>query len=113
MILHPKSGSVGSDNWATTMQLIAKYWINGAIRPNGSPECGNHVAARSYSTNSVRFLDFTPPDSYQSSYSDYVSSVFLKEPFMGGIYPHTYTADALERNGFDMAFIFTTSDYNI
>ena len=31
------------------MQLIAKYWINGAIRPNGSPECGIHVAARSYS----------------------------------------------------------------
>ena len=85
-----------------TMQLIAKYWINGAIRPNGSPECGNHVAARSYSTDSVRFLDFTPPspDSYsQSSYSDYVSSVFLKEPHMS---QWTYTADALERNWFDM-----------
>ena len=31
------------------MELIAEYWIKGAIRPNASPECGNHVAARSYS----------------------------------------------------------------
>ena len=43
------SGSVGDHNWRKTMELIAKYWIEGAIRPNGSPECGNHVAARSYS----------------------------------------------------------------
>jgi len=88
------------------MELIAKYWINGVIRPNGSPECGNHVAARSYSTDSVRFLDFTPPspDSYQSSYSDYVSLVFRKEPFMNR---DTYTAEALERNWFDMAFLIS------
>ena len=84
------------------MQLIAKYWINGAIRPNGSPECGNHVAARSYSDKgySYRFLDFAPPspDSYQSTYSDYVASVFVNEPFTSG---GTYTADALERSGFE------------
>ena len=43
------SGSVGDHNWRKTMDLIAKYWIEDAIRPNGSPECGNHVAARSYS----------------------------------------------------------------
>ena len=47
---------------------------------------------------SYRFLDFAPPspDSYQSSYSDYVASVFVNEPFSNG---GTYTADALERFG--------------
>ena len=50
--------------------------------------------------NSYRFLDFTPPspDSYQSTYSDYVASVFVNEPFTAG---GTYTADALERFGFE------------
>ena len=50
--------------------------------------------------NSYRFLDFAPPspDSYQSTYSDYVASVFVNEPFSGG---GTYTADALERSGFE------------
>ena len=50
--------------------------------------------------NSYRFLDFAPPspDSYQSTYSDYVASVFLNEPFTGG---GTSTADALERFGFE------------
>ena len=45
---HPKSDMVGH-HLEKTMELITKYWIDGAIRPNGSPECGNHVAARSYS----------------------------------------------------------------
>ena len=50
--------------------------------------------------NSYRFLDFAPPspDSYQSTYSDYVASVFVNEPFTSG---GTYTADALERFGFE------------
>ena len=48
--------------------------------------------------DSYRFLDFAPPspDSYQSSYSDYVASVFVDEPFSSG---GTYTANALERFG--------------
>ena len=54
-------GSITSYNWNSTMHNIAKFWINDMIRPNGSPECGNHVAARWYSSNSARFLDFTPP----------------------------------------------------
>ena len=47
---------------------------------------------------SHRFLDFAPPspDSYQSSYSDYVASKFVNEPFSSG---GTNTADALERFG--------------
>ena len=43
------------------MHNIAQFWINDIIRPNGAPECGNHVAARWYSSSSARFLDFTPP----------------------------------------------------
>ena len=48
--------------------------------------------------DSYRFLDFAPPspDSYQSSYSDYVASKFVNEPFSSG---GTNTADALERFG--------------
>ena len=48
--------------------------------------------------DSYRFLNFAPPspDSYQSSYSDYVASVFVNEPFSSG---GTYTAEALERFG--------------
>ena len=134
--------SMGRHNWQKTMDLIAKYWIQGAIRPNGSPECGNHVAARSYSVwflpqknhlitvvgekwlslegqsfvhhfcqllynefkaskkpfevGSHRFLDFAPPslDTYQSSYSDYVSSIFKKEKWIAR---GTQTAGALNR----------------
>ena len=51
---------------------------------------------KSIKGNSYRFLDFTPlsPDLYQSSYTDYVASVFKNEPFTSG---WTYTADALEQ----------------
>ena len=43
------------------MRQIAEYWITNTIKPSGSPECGNHVAARWYNSISERFLDFTPP----------------------------------------------------
>ena len=52
------------------MEQIAQYWIKDAIKPSGSPQCGNHVAARWYSGGSARFLDFTPPlATYYEEYS--------------------------------------------
>ena len=56
----------------------------------------NSNKVKSVKGNSYRFLDFAPPspDLYQSSYTDYVASVFKNEPFNGG---GTYTADALEQ----------------
>ena len=96
------SGSVGASNWKLSMDQIAEYWIRGAIQPNGATECGNHVAARRFSSNSentqVRWHDFTPPDpsvySKFSNYSEYVANVFENEGFTGG---GTYTAEALNR----------------
>lgn len=96
------SGSVGSGNWQLTMNQIAEYWIRGAIQPNGAKECGNHVAARRYSSNDnskqVRWHDFEPPPPSQYSqyanYTEYVAAVFEKESFSGG---GTYTAEALRR----------------
>ena len=56
----------------------------------------NSNTVKSVKANSYRFLDFAPlsPDLYQSSYTDYVASVFKNEPFTSG---GTYTADALEQ----------------
>ena len=52
------------------MEQIAQYWIQDTIKPSGSPQCGNHVAARWYSSGSARFLDFTPPlATYYEEYS--------------------------------------------
>ena len=96
------SGSVGASDWKVSMDQIANFWIRGAIQPNGATECGNHVAARRYSSNDdrsqVRWHDFTPPDpsvySQYPNYTEYVASVFEKEGFTGG---GTYTAEALRR----------------
>ena len=84
------------------MDQTAEFWIRQAIRPNWAEECGNHVAARRYSSNGdsyqVRWHDFAPPhpsiyDKF-SNYTEYVASVFENEPFSGG---GTYTAEALRR----------------
>ena len=69
-----------------------------AIQPNGSPECGNHVAARQYSSTHYYWHDFTPPppDQYSSfaNYTDYVAHVFKTRPFYSG---GTDTAGAIQR----------------
>lgn len=96
------SGSVGGSDWKLTMDQIAEYWIRGAIQPNGAKECGNHVAARRYSSNEdyyqVRWHDFEPEDrsSYPqyANYTEYVAAVFEEEPFSGG---STATGEALRR----------------
>lgn len=84
------------------MSQTAEYWIRKAFRPNGAAQCGNHIAARRYSSNDdshqVRWHDFAPPDPSTyvsfSNYTEYVASVFESEPFTGG---GTYTAEALRR----------------
>ena len=71
-----------------------------AIQPNGSPECGNHVAARQYSSSNRHFYwhDFTPlpPSSYSNfaNYTDYVADVFKTRAYQSGT---TDTAGALFR----------------
>ena len=84
------------------MDQTAEFWIRKAIRPNGAAQCGNHIAARRYSSNDdsyqVRWHEFDPPhpsvyDTFLN-YTEYVASVFEKEPFTGG---GTYTAEALRR----------------
>ena len=56
-----------------------------------------------FKVGSHRFLDFTPPapDTYQSSYSDYVSSIFKQEQWMAS---GTQTAGALNRK--TVSYIF-------
>ena len=84
------------------MDQTAEFWIRKAIRPNGAKQCGNHIAARRYSSNDdlhqVRLHEFEPPHPsvYETfaNYTEYVASVFEKEPFTGGA---TYTAEALRR----------------
>ena len=75
-----------------SMDQTAEFWIRKAIRPNGAEQCGNHIAARRYSSNDdsyqVRWHEFDPPhtsvyDKF-SNYTEYVASVFEKEPFTGG-----------------------------
>ena len=56
----------GRENWQRTMNLISKVWIQDAIRPKGSQQCGHHVAGRKfsycYSSHQVLFYNFTPPN---------------------------------------------------
>ena len=74
--------------------------LKDAIQPNGSPECGNHVAARQYSSSSKHYYwhDFTPPPpsdySNFSNYTDYVADVFRTRGYFSG---STDTAGALMR----------------
>ena len=62
-------------------------FLKDAIRPNGSPECGNHIAARKYSSSHVYFHDFTPPPKSEypnSNYTDFVADKFKSERYMSG-----------------------------
>ena len=47
------------------MNLISKVWIQDAIRPQGSQQCGHHVAGRKFSacdsSSQVIFYNFLPP----------------------------------------------------
>ena len=96
------SGSITVSNWELSMNQIAEYWIRGAIQPNGAAECGNHVAARRYSSAGdayqVRFHDFAPPPRsiypQYENYTEYVASVFENEAYTSG---GTHTAEALRR----------------
>ena len=92
-----QSGSVGPEEWNNTMHNIANYWID-VIQPNGAKTCGNHVAARKFSSYHKRFHDFLPPHKSDYSefpnYTEYVKSVFKNESYDGGA---THTAEALKR----------------
>merc|ERR1719431_1997173 len=74
------------------------HWIQDTIKPSGQLSCGNHVAARWFSTNTGRFIDFTPPakDVYQdfNNYTDYVADKFRNQRYIGG---GTNTAQALTK----------------
>merc|ERR1711935_158865 len=81
------SGSVGSDNWATTMQMIGQNWIKEVVVPNGSKTCGNHVAGRWFSRETQRFYDFEPPAPIfytPKTYADYVGDIFIGYPYNTG-----------------------------
>jgi len=92
-----QSGSVGQAEWDKTMKNIADFWID-VIQPDGAETCGNHVAARKFSSSHKRWHDFKPPPEWVyskfSSYTEYVKSVFIGESYDGG---GTHTADALRR----------------
>ena len=89
------SGSIGSRDWETTTDLIAEHWIQEAIQPSGSPQCGNHVAIRRYSSSHHYDLDFTPTNAWITNgytnstdnstaidnYTDYVAHVFKQLKF--------------------------------
>ena len=71
------SGSIGSWNWETTTDLIAKHWIEEIIQPLGSPKCGNHVGIRRYSTSHVFDLNFTPTNDWKSNgFANYTEAGF-------------------------------------
>ena len=106
------------------MNLISKVWIQDAIKPKGSLQCGHHVAGRKFSdcdsTNQVLFYNFSPPRpsemlwkdlnwsqitsvfdfkawkvySSYGSYAKYVGNRFESEPFKTG---GTCTHEALRR----------------
>ena len=92
------SGSIGIHNWELTTDLIAEYWVRQTIQPSKSPQCGNHVAIRRYSSSHYFDLDFTSTDDYISNgftnYTDYVANFFENLPYSGG---GTDTAGALQR----------------
>lgn len=104
------SGSIGSPNWEKTTDLIAKYWIEDAIRPSGSPQCGNHVAIRRYSYTHHFDLDFTPTNYWISNgFSNYTEesfqinvifciqySFFLHHFFDGAENPIKYVANVFQ-----------------
>ena len=122
------SGSIGSRDWETTTDLIAEHWIQEAIQPSGSPQCGNHVAIRRYSSSHHYDLDFTPTNAWITSgytnstvnsttidnYTDYVAHIFKQLDWLNG---GTDTAGALERvrnddiqkarNGTNYIMVFT------
>ena len=98
------SGSIGSKDWETTTDLIAEHWIQEAIQPSGSQQCGNHVAIRRYSESDwyrkghFFDLDFTPTNKWITdgftNYTDYVADIFKQLDWIGS---GTDTAGALER----------------
>ena len=72
------SGSIGANNWETTTDLIANHWIKETMRPFGSPQCGNHVAIRSYSSTHFYDLDFSPKNTWISNGFTSYTEVGLK-----------------------------------
>ena len=116
------SGSVGIDNWELTMELIGEAWIKKVIIPNGSKQCGNHVAGRWFATTTQRFFDFEPPAKNvyaPKSYPDYVGDRFINQAYNSG---GTNTAEALRqtrvvdlpmaRNGLKYVMVFTDGQSN-
>lgn len=90
------SGSVGPDYWNLTMDLIGNNYIKDAILPIGSPQCGNHVAGRWFSSNTERFYDFEPPNRdlfNDTTYPNYVGEIFINYPYYKG---GTNTGGALQ-----------------
>ena len=91
------SGSIGPQDWAITTELIAKHWIP-LMQPNHSPECGNHIAIRAYSSGHYYDLDFNAPSDWSSNgftnYTEYVANVLKNLPYRSGL---TDTAGALQR----------------
>ena len=116
------SGSILSQNWVTTTELIAKHWIP-LMQPNPSPECGNHIAIRRYSSGHYYDLDFNAPSDWSSNgftnYTEYVANVFKNLVYMNG---GTDTAGALQRvrtediqktrGGTKKIMVFTDGDSN-
>lgn len=92
------SGSIGSHDWKVAVDSIAKYWIRDTIKPNGSPQCGNHIAIRRYSSDHFYDLDFNPTNDWMKNgftdYTSYVFDIFENLPFQGR---GTDTAGALEK----------------
>ena len=79
-------------NWKTTMEMISNYWVKSVIRPSGVDQCGNHIGARRFSSNSdsfqVRFIDFEPPipEDYKDfpNFAHYIGYKFENEPYTSG-----------------------------
>ena len=116
------SGSIGSDNWETTMRLIGEEWIKNVIVPNGAKQCGNHVAGRWFSSSSDRFFDFEPPAKSvyaPATFAEFAADSFINQTYHSG---GTNTAYALEqtrlvdlplaRNGLKYVMVFTDGESN-
>ena len=112
------SGSIGSDNWESSMDSIAKYWIRNTLKPSNGQKCGNHVAIRRYSSSHSFNLDFTPTSDWVTNgftnYTEYVANFFENLAYTGG---NTDTGGALmrvrtediqkTRNGITNIMVFT------
>ena len=88
------SGSITSEKWSEAVTSVADDWIINAIKPVYG-EFGNHVAARWFSSNTERFIDFQEssfPTSGHTDYAEYVASIMRNAPYEGR---HTYTGTAL------------------